>query len=76
MFLDFDYELSINTLSNSKVMSCSNNMNLNFDQTVYDNANFELEKRYNCTIPFLPNFISNITGVPLQICKDEEKEKF
>ena len=53
-------------------MSCNNNMNLNFDQTVYDIANAELEKHYNCTIPFLPEMDSKVTGIPLQICKDEK----
>ena len=53
-------------------MSCNNNMNFNFDQTVYEKANAELERQYNCTIPFLPELASKATGVPLQICKDEE----
>jgi hypothetical protein len=47
-------------------------MNLNFDQTVYEIAHAELETKYNCTIPFLPEMASKVTGVPLQICKDEE----
>ena len=35
-------------------------------------ANYELEHKFGCTIPFLPKFPSNITGKPVEICKDSE----
>ena len=71
VFLDFDYELSINTLEDSEKMSCNPEMNLNFDDTVYEIANADLERRYNCTIPFLPTISSNITGKPPEICRED-----
>ena len=71
VFLDFDYELSINTLWNSELMSCSPAMDKNFDNIVYEKANAELEKTFNCTIPFLPAISSNTTGHPTAICDDE-----
>ena len=45
-------------------------MNLMFDDTLYEVANTELERKYNCTIPFLPTIISNATGEPTKICKN------
>ena len=52
-------------------MSCSPDMDMNFDNMVYEKANAELEKVFNCTIPFLPAISSNLTGGPLPICRDE-----
>jgi hypothetical protein len=47
-------------------------MNLNFDRNVYELANAELERQYNCTTPFLPAIASNVTGAPPTICADEK----
>ena len=43
-----------------------------FDDELYKLANNELELRFGCTIPFLPNSTSSITGRPIEICKDAE----
>ena len=53
-------------------MACDRNMNLNFDNRVYEMASASLEREYKCTIPFLPAVSSNITGKPIDICKNEE----
>ena len=37
---------------------------------MYELINAELEKQFNCTVPFLPPIVSRITGKPTQICKD------
>ena len=52
-------------------MSCHPEMNLNFDDTVYQIANAKLEQEYNCTIPFLPTLSLDITGKPPEICRNE-----
>ena len=71
IFFDVDYAISINTLWNSELMSCSPDMNKNFDNIVYDNAISESEKTFNCTIPFLPVIRSNTIKHPPAICDDE-----
>ena len=70
LFLDFAYELSINTLEDFEAMSCDSNMNLNFDDTLYKVANSKLENQFSCTVPFLPPFVSNITGKTTKVCSD------
>ena len=52
-------------------MTCNPDMNLKYDDTVYEIANADLDRRYNCTIPFLPTISSNITGTPPEICRTE-----
>ena len=71
VFLEVDYEITINTLWNSEQMSCSPDKDNNFDNIVYGKANAELEKTFNCTIPFIPPINSNTTGHQLAICDDE-----
>ena len=56
-------------------MSCDKEMNFEFDSNVHEIANAELERQYNCTIPFLPSIASNVTGVPSTICADEKIAK-
>ena len=62
------YELAVNTLEDNGNMSCDPGMNMKFDENLYSMANSDLEKRYNCTIPFLPEIVSNETGKPTEIC--------
>ena len=71
VFLEVDYEITINTLWNSEQMSCSPDKDKNFDNIVYGKANAELEKTFNCTIPFIPSINSNTTGHPPAICDNE-----
>ena len=51
-------------------MPCNPNMNLLFDDTLYEMINAELEQQFNCTVPFLPPITSKITGKHTDICKD------
>ena len=60
----------MNTLEDFEDLACNPNMNVKFDDTLYEVANFELERSHNCTIPFLPIIISNETGKPTDICKN------
>ena len=47
-------------------------MNLNFDDTLYEVANSKLEDKFRCTVPFLPPFVSNVTGKFTKICNDQK----
>ena len=69
-YLDFAYEISINTLENFEEMSCDPYMNIHFDDALYKAANNKLEDRFRCTVPFLPPLISNNTGSVTEVCKD------
>ena len=75
VFLEVDYEITINTLWNSELMSCSSDKDNNFDNIVYEKANAVLEETFNCTIPFVAPMISNTTGLQLAICDDEKVGK-
>ena len=72
LYLDFAYEISINTIEDSEAISCDPNMNLNFDDTLYEVANSKLEDKFRCTVPFLPPFVSNVTGEFTKICNDQK----
>ena len=60
----------MNTLEDFEELACNPNMNLKFDNVLYEKANHALERQYNCTIPFLPEIMSNITGKPTEICNN------
>ena len=75
MFLDFQYEVVVNKLEDSETRQCKEEMNLKFDDTLYEMANKKLEDEYNCTIPFLPPFVSNKTGKLTQICQSSNTGK-
>ena len=50
-------------------------MDLKFDNTLYEIANRKLEVEFECTIPFLPIFVSHHTGKPTKICQNSETGK-
>ena len=70
VFIDFVYDLAINTLDQSEEMPCSNNMNDNFDDTLYERINEMLENEFNCTVPFLPPTKSKLRGNDTEICQN------
>ena len=65
----------INTIEDDERRPCAPELNKNFDETLYKMANADLEKLYQCTIPFLPAIVSNTTGVPTSICKNLDTGK-
>ena len=71
VFLEVDYEITINTLWDSELMSCSPDRDNDFDNIVYDKANAKLENTFNCTIPFIPPLRSQTTGFQSAICNNE-----
>ena len=71
MFLDFQYELVLNGLDEED-RSCNPDLISIFDDSLYQLANDELERKFGCTIPFIPSFSSNDTGKPIEICRDAE----
>ena len=73
VFIDFVYDLSINTLEDSKEMSCNAEYNHNFDDTLYEKINERLETEFNCTVPFLPPMSSKLLpGRVTPICQHHE----
>ena len=77
VFVDIDYELSVNTLGGKNFLSagkisCNDDITKTFDDLLYENANKELEEKYGCSIPFLPQSKSMATGEILDICKSAE----
>ena len=77
VFVDIDYELSVNTLGGKNFLSagkisCNDDITKTFDDFLYENANKELEEKYGCSIPFLPQSKSMATGEILEICKSAE----
>ena len=73
VFIDFVYDLTINALSHSKETECNQNMDSLFDDTLYERINEQLEKEFNCTVPFLPQIKSKITGDYVEICRNPNK---
>ena len=77
VFVDIDYELSVNTLGGKNFLSagkisCNDDITKTFDDFLYENGNKELEEKYGCSIPFLPQSKSMATGEILEICKSAE----
>ena len=70
VFLDLMYEVAVNALEDNGDMSCDSGMNMKFDEKLYSVATPDLEKHFNCTIPFLPEIVSNTTGKPAEICNN------
>ena len=67
VFVDIDYELSVNTLGGkyfllTEKISCNDDTSQSFDDSLYKAANEELEEKYGCTIPFLPETEPKNTG--------------
>ena len=56
-------------------MPCNASMNLKFDDILYKKINAKLEEEFNCTVPFLPAFVSKISGNVTEICKDPKISK-
>ena len=52
-------------------MSCSRDKDNHYDDIVYEKANANLEKTFNCTIPFISPLRSKTTGLQTPICDDE-----
>ena len=48
-------------------------MNLNYDTFFYNKIANENEEKYNCSVPFHPMLISEITLKEIEICPDYEK---
>ena len=48
-------------------------MDKSFDATLFSRINQDLENKFNCTVPFLPTFKSELTGHETTICKEENK---
>ena len=67
------YDITYNTLFASEETVCNKRMDNLFDVTLYHRINEDLDKKFNCTVPFLPPIRSNRTGYEMKICKEENK---
>ena len=73
VYVDLVYDITYNTLFASEQMECDNSMNYLFDDTLYHRINEDLEKHFNCTVPFLPPIQSKLTGHKTEICNEVNK---
>ena len=53
-------------------ISCNDDMTKSFDDMLYEAANEELDEKYGCAIPFLPQVKSKTTEKALDICESSE----
>ena len=73
VFVDFVYDIAINTLFASKEASCDKSMDNLFDSTLYSRINEELHRSFNCTVPFLPEYGIDSAGETTYICMEPSK---
>ena len=73
VYVDLVYDITYNTLFTSEQMVCDNRMDNLFDVTLYHRISEDLEKHFNCTVPFLPPIQSKLTGHTTDICKEVNK---
>ena len=74
-FIDVQFDLHINTRTESKDIPCNATMNTKYDEFLYRNLTKILESEFNCTVPFLPDYSFPKEVRKINICKDAEKRK-
>ena len=67
------YDITYNTLFTSEENICDQRMDESFDATLFNRINQDLENKFNCTVPFLPYFKSELTGHETRVCREENK---
>ena len=75
VFLDFLYDVSVNTLGELDQHSCNPDMNHNYDMIFYDMVAHENERQFNCSVPFHPLTKSKFTGEDIEICRNSTTGK-
>ena len=75
VFLDFVYDLSVNTLEDLDEHACNPEMNHHYDTTFYELIANENEKHFNCSVPFHPPITSRITKNTIEICNNSDTGK-
>ena len=70
-YQDSMYSISINTLEHL----CNPKMNLEYDNWFYQKVARENERKLNCTCPFHPPVLSQVTGEEIEICNEGMKGK-
>ena len=74
-FIDVHFDLNINTWTESKDIPCNATMNTRYDEFLYRNLRNILESKFNCTVPFLPDYSSSNDIRRIDICKAAVKRK-
>ena len=54
LFIDIHYEITQNRLGNKVETICNDEMNFRLDECIFDAIGQDLEKRFGCTVPFIP----------------------
>ena len=75
LFLDFFYEVTLNTLGDTEAYQCDPEMNLKYDYEFYNLVATTNEKEFNCTIPFHPPTTSELSGRLIDICNNSRSGK-
>ena len=72
VFLDFVYDITVNAIfrENTRDLRCDKSLDTTFDATLYERINTKLEDDFNCTVPFLPEFISKYSQNTTPICRE------
>ena len=70
VFLDFYYEVTLNTLGDTEAYQCDTEMNLKYDYDFYNLLATKNEKEFNCTVPFHPPTTSKLNGRLIEICNN------
>ena len=75
LFLDFFYEVTLNTLGDTEAYQCDPEMNLKYDYEFYNLVATKNEKEFNCTVPFHPPTTSKRNGNLIGICNNSRNGK-
>ena len=75
IFLDFTYDITINTAGNLEKHACNPEMNHNYDKTLYNMVAHKNEKELNCSVPFHPITLSKLSGKIIDVCNNSETGK-
>ena len=70
VYLDFTHDLSVNTIGDTDGHLCNPEYNIQFDDKWYEYIATENDKRFGCSVPWHPRFLSKRTGNEIEICRD------
>ena len=75
VFLDFFYEIYVNTLGDLDGHTCNSEMTQNYDKIFYEHTAKYNEAHLRCSVPFHPPIASQLTGRTIEICNNSEAGK-
>ena len=69
------YDLNINRWTRSRSVPCNETMNMRYDEFLYRRLREMLISEFDCTVPFLPDYVTTQDTQPIKVCKDPETRK-